>query len=446
MNILIKDINIVNEYKITKANILVENDIIKIISEKKINVSDNNHIIIDGNGKYAFPGIIDEHVHFREPGLTHKADIYTESRAAVAGGVTSVMDMPNVNPQTVTIKDLNNKIKIAEKKSFTNFSFYLGVTNNNIDEIKNINPKTVCGIKLFMGSSTGNMLIDDIDYLNTVFKESPTLIATHCEDEEIIIKNTAKYKEIFGNDIPFNYHPKIRTAEACYKSSALAVKLAEKHNSRLHILHLTSEKEIQLFKNNIKTKDKQITAEVCVNHLWFDEHDFDKLGSKIKCNPAIKSETDKTALLQALKNNYIDTIATDHAPHLFNEKQNSYFKAPSGIPIIQHSLLMMLEFYHQNKISLEQIVDKMCHKPAEIFNIDKRGFLKENNFADITIIDINDKTTVTKDTILYKCKWSPLENYSFSSKITHTIINGNLVYENGKFNEQFKGKALTFNR
>jgi len=356
------------------------------------------------------------------------------------------MDMPNVNPQTVTIKDLNNKIKIAEKKSFTNFSFYLGVTNNNIDEIKNINPKTVCGIKLFMGSSTGNMLIDDIDYLNTVFKESPTLIATHCEDEEIIIKNTAKYKEIFGNDIPFNYHPKIRTAEACYKSSALAVKLAEKHNSRLHILHLTSEKEIQLFKNNIKTKDKQITAEVCVNHLWFDEHDFDKLGSKIKCNPAIKSETDKTALLQALKNNYIDTIATDHAPHLFNEKQNSYFKAPSGIPIIQHSLLMMLEFYHQNKISLEQIVDKMCHKPAEIFNIDKRGFLKENNFADITIIDINDKTTVTKDTILYKCKWSPLENYSFSSKITHTIINGNLVYENGKFNEQFKGKALTFNR
>jgi len=447
MNILIKDINIVNESNIITRNILIKNDIIEIISKNDIDISSiNNVTIINGTEKYAFPGIIDEHVHFREPGLTNKADIYSESKAAIAGGVTSIMDMPNVKPQTTTLKDLNAKIKIAEQNSFTNFSFYIGVTKDNINEIKNINPKTVCGIKLFMGSSTGNMLINNINYLNLIFKESPVLIVTHCEDDDIIINNTKKYKKIFGDDIPFIYHPKIRTDEACYKSSALAIDLAKKHNTRLHILHITSEKEIKLFRNDIKTSDKKITAEVCVNHLWFDEHDFDKLGSKIKCNPAIKSESDKQALLNAVKNNYIDTIATDHAPHLLEEKNNKYLKAPSGIPVIQHSLLMMLEFYHQKKLSLEQIVDKMSHKPAEIFNINKRGFLKKGYFADITIVDLNNKTKITSDNILYKCKWSPMEGYLFKSKITHTIVNGNIVYDNGIFNENFKGKPLTFNR
>lgn len=447
MAILIKNIKIVNNLTIFKGNILIIDDKIKYISKDNISVANiSNIIIIDGNGKYAFPGIIDEHVHFREPGLTKKADIYTESKAAVAGGVTSIMDMPNVKPQTTTIEDINYKFKLAEQKSLTNFSFYLGVTNNNLNEIKKINPKKVCGIKLFMGSSTGNMLVDDINYLDKIFKESPVLIAAHCEDENTIINNSKKYKEMFGNNVPFDYHPKIRTEEACFKSSLLAVNLAKKNNSRLHILHLTTKKEINLFSNDKDTKDKKITAEVCVNHLWFDDNDYKKFGSKIKCNPAIKTKNDKDALLTAVKNNFIDTIATDHAPHLLTEKNNSYFNAPSGIPIIQQSLLMMLEFYHKNKISLEQIVDKMCHKPSEIFKIDKRGFIKEEYFADIVIIDLNSKTKVTNDNILYKCKWSPLEGYSFNSKITHTIINGNIVYDNGKFNEDVKGLPLSFNR
>lgn len=447
MNILLSNIKYVNEGKSLKGNILIVNDIIKTISKENINVSKfKDLLIIDGKGKIAMPGVIDDQVHFREPGLTNKADIYTESKAAIAGGVTTFMDMPNVIPQTTTIELLDDKIENAKGKSLANFSFYFGATNTNIEEIKKIDKNKVCGIKVFMGSSTGNMLVNNIDTLEHIFKESPVLIATHCEDEETIIRNTKKYKELYKNDIPLKFHPIIRSEEACFLSSSLAVSLAKKHNSRLHILHLTTKKELDLFDNKTIAKDKQITAEVCVHHLWFDNNDYEKYGSKIKCNPAIKTAADKEALFNAVLENKIDVIATDHAPHLISEKSNKYLKSPSGIPLVQHSLLLMLEFYHKNKISLEQIVDKMCHKPAEIFKIHNRGYLKEGYYADITIININEKTKVLKDNILYKCKWSPFEDYNFSSKISHTIVNGNLIYQNGNFDENYKGKLISFDR
>ncbi|MCG8411367.1 MAG: dihydroorotase [Bacteroidales bacterium] len=443
-SLLIKNVSIVNEGNITTGDVLIKNDIINNISE---NISTENiDEIIDGSNKYLFPGLIDDQVHFREPGLEHKAEIYTESKAAIAGGITSFMEMPNTIPQATSIKLLEEKYKLASEKSLANYSFYLGATNNNIEEIKKVNPKEICGIKVFMGSSTGNMLVDDANTLSEIFAESPVLIATHCEDEDTIIKNTQKLKDEFGENLPIKYHPLLRSEEACYKSSALAVELAKKYNSRLHILHISTEKELELFDNKTPSKDKLITSEVCVHHLWFSDEDYDKYGTRIKWNPAVKKKTDKEALLTGLKNNKIDVIATDHAPHTIKEKDNTYFKAPSGGPLVQHSFVAMLELYHQNKITLPEIVSKMCHAPADIFKIKNRGYIKEGYFADLVLVNLNNPWTVNYDNILYKCKWSPFEETRFTSKVTHTIVNGNIVYRDGIFNESTKGRRLKFDR
>ena len=445
MQTLIKNIRIINLSDDFIGNIYIKNGLIEKISKSEITIDDNTNII-DGTDKIIIPGVIDDQVHFREPGLTHKANIYTESKAAVAGGVTSFMDMPNVNPQTTTIEELDAKFIIGDENSLANFSFYFGATNDNIEEIKKVNPKTVCGVKTFMGSSTGNMLVDNIDSLNAIFKHSPVLIATHCEDEKIIVQNTKIYTEKYGDNIPVEKHPEIRSREACIKSSQLAISLAKKHNSRLHVLHITTKEEAEAFENILPSKDKRITAEVCVHHLWFNADDYAKQGAKIKCNPAVKYKSDQDALFTAMMSDKIDVIATDHAPHLLSEKDNKYNSSPSGIPLVQHSLVAMLEFYHQEKISLNKIVDKMCHKPAEIFQIENRGFIKEGYFADLTIIDLKSDWEVNKENILYKCEWSPFDGYKFKSKVTHTFVNGNLIYNNGEINENFRGKRLSFNR
>ncbi|PLX20274.1 MAG: dihydroorotase [Marinilabiliales bacterium] len=445
-DLLIKNVTIINEGIETEGGIIVhEGKILKIISDTD-SAKYESKKTINGQGKYLLPGIIDDQVHFREPGLTHKAEIYTESKAGIAGGITSYMDMPNTVPQATTIDLLEEKYAIAAKKSLSNFSFYLGATNDNIKEIKKVNPTNVCGVKVFMGSSTGNMLVDNIDSLSKIFKESPVLIATHCEDEETINKNTILYKEQFGEDIPIKYHPIIRSEDACYISSSLAVELAKKYNSRLHVLHLSTEKELKLFDNSISYIDKRITCEVCVHHLWFSDEDYDKHGTKIKWNPAIKTKKDRAALIKGLKSNKIDVIATDHAPHTIEEKSNNYFKAPSGGPLVQHSLVAMLELYHKGELSLSEIVHKMCHTPADIFQIENRGYIREGYWADFVLIDMNSPWKVDKENLLYKCKWSPFENEVFKSKITHTIVNGNIVYDNGYFNESLKGQRLTFKR
>lgn len=445
--LLIQNAILVNEGKEETGSILIEGDqIAEIFTHPAHTTLPEDAKVIDASGKYVLPGIIDDQVHFREPGLTHKGEIYTESKAGVAGGVTSFMEMPNTNPQTTTQKLLQEKFQIASQKSLANYSFYMGATNDNIEELLATDPQNVCGIKIFMGSSTGNMLVDNLETLDTIFKKSPLLIAVHCEDEQTIRKNLDKYKGIYGENIPVALHPVIRNDEACYLSSALAVHIAKKHNTRLHILHLSTAKEIQLLSNKIPAREKRITSEVCVHHLWFDDRDYERLGNKIKWNPAIKSENDKNKLLEALLNGTIDVIATDHAPHTIEEKTNSYFKAPSGGPLLQHSLNVMLELYHQNKISIATIVDKMCHAPAEIFQVKKRGYLRKGYFADLVLVDLSQKWTVSNDNMLYKCGWSPFEGYSFQGKVTHTFINGNMVYCNGKFDESFKGKALTFNR
>jgi len=446
MELLIKNIVIVNEGKQKNASLLIkQGKISKILSpeeENKVNAKQ----IIDGKGKYVFPGIIDDQVHFREPGLTHKADIYTESKAAIAGGITSYMEMPNTIPQTTNQQLLSEKFDLASQKSLANFSFYFGATNDNLDEIKKINPKEVCGVKVFMGSSTGNMLVDDKKALAAIFAESPVLIATHCEDETTIKNNIQKFKNEFGENVPIQYHPMIRSEEACYTSSSLAVELAQKYNARLHILHLSTAKELELLDNSILSKEKNITAEVCVHHLWFSDLDYQKNGTRIKWNPAIKTIKDRDGLLQGLKNNKIDVVATDHAPHTWKEKDNSYFKAPSGGPLVQHSFIAMLELYHQQKISLEEIADKMCHTPADIFQIDKRGYIREGYWADLVLVDLNTHWTVQENNLLYKCKWSPFEGQLFHSKVTHTLVNGNIVFEEGSFNENKKGMRLEFNR
>ena len=447
MKTLIKDAFIVNENKGFKGSLLIENGIIKQIIDDNASIDTTNiSTVIDAEGKLLIPGVIDDQVHFREPGLTHKAEIYTESKAAVAGGVTSFMEMPNTNPQTTTLKELDAKFKLAEQKSLANYSFYFGATNDNIEEIKKVDKQKVCGIKVFMGSSTGNMLVDSIESLNLIFSEAPTLIATHCEDEETIRYNTNKYREEYGEEVPINLHPKIRSAEACYKSSSLAVELAKKHGTRLHVLHLSTEKELELFDNSIPLKDKKITSEICVHHLWFDESKYNELGTKIKWNPAIKTKEDRKGLFTGLLNDKLDVIATDHAPHTFEEKSNTYFKAPSGGPLVQHSLQLMLEFYKKGEISIEKIVEKMCHNPAILFNIEKRGFIREGYWADLVLVDMDTSYKVNKENIQYKCKWSPFEGNVFQSKVTHTFINGNLVFENGKFYEDIKGKALRFDR
>tara|TARA_B100001287_G_scaffold208694_1_gene177684 strand:- start:2965 stop:4305 length:1341 start_codon:yes stop_codon:yes gene_type:complete len=443
MRTLIKSAKIVNEGNILNLDLLIEDDKIKQIS-KSIDLKAD--LVIEANGKYLIPGVIDDQVHFREPGLTYKADIYSESKAAVAGGITSFMEMPNTSPQALTQDLLEEKFNIAKYQSLANYSFFMGVSNNNLEEVLKTNPKNVGALKIFMGSSTGNMLVDDKSVLEEVFKKSPMIIAVHCEDEKIIQENIAKAKKQFGENIPITEHPNIRSEDACYKSSSLAIELAKKYDTKLHIFHLSTAKELELFDNSIPLKDKKITAEVCIHHLWFSEEDYKEKGTLIKWNPAIKKKSDKDALFKALLDDKLDVIATDHAPHTLEEKSNSYFKAPSGGPLVQHALPVMLEFFHQDKITLEKIVEKMCHNPAVLFDIEKRGYVKEGYYADLVLLDLNSSWVVTKENILYKCGWSPFEGEKFNSKVTHTFVNGHLVYDNGDFNENKRGERLKFNR
>ena len=444
MKILIKNAKIVNENQIFESDLLIEKDLISKISK---NISEEGaDKIIDASGKYLLPGIIDDQVHFREPGLTHKGDIESESRAAIAGGVTSFIEQPNTVPNAVTQELLEEKYQIASEKSFANYSFMMGGTNDNLEEILKTNPRNVAGIKLFLGSSTGNMLVDNPETLENIFSKTKMLIAVHCEDESTIRKNTEIYKEKFGEDIPMKYHHLIRSEEACYLSSSKAVELAKKTGARLHIFHVSTAKETELFQNNIPLKDKKITAEVCVHHLTFTNEDYETKGTLIKWNPAVKTEKDKDGLWEALLDDRIDIVATDHAPHTWEEKQNVYTKTPSGAPLVQHSLVAMIEHFKKGKISLEKIVEKMCHNPAILFQIEKRGFVKEGFKADLVLVDLDDEFTVSKENILYKCGWSPLEGATFHSKITHTFVNGNLVFENGKVSEEKFGERLLFER
>jgi dihydroorotase len=447
MKKLIANATIVNEGRKFIGHILIEEGIIIDIFEGSIDPKSIPHLeYIEALGKFLLPGVIDDQVHFREPGLTEKGDIYSESKAAVAGGICSYMEMPNTNPQTISQKNLKDKFDLAKTKSLANYSFYIGATNDNIDELLKTDPGKVCGIKVFMGASTGNMLVDNPDSLEQIFAKARLLVAVHCEDEPTIKKNTEKFKSEFGENIPFKFHPLIRSEEACFKSTFLATQLAKKHNTRLHILHLSSEKELLLLDQTIPLKEKRITAEVCIHHLWFDDNDYERYGAKIKWNPAIKKQSDKEALLNGLLENKLDVIATDHAPHTKAEKNNNYLKAPSGGPLVQHSLLAMLEFYHKGKISIEKIVEKMCHAPADIFQINKRGYLRKGYWADIVLVDLLKETKVDESNILYKCKWSPFETYTFKSRISQTFVNGNLVYNNGTFYEAIKGMPLEFNR
>ncbi len=444
MKTLIRNVRIINDGNDFVGSIIINGDTIESIIQGS-NTSTEGFQLINGEGKIAIPGVIDDQVHFREPGLTHKGDIYTESKAAVAGGITSFMEMPNTKPQTTTQDELHKKFDMGHAKSLANFSFYLGATNDNLPEIVKTDPKNVCGIKVFMGASTGNMLVDNEKTLEGIFAEAPCLIATHCEDEPTIRKNLEKYKAEFGDTILPKHHPLIRSVEACYLSSAKAVSLANKHNSQLHILHLSTARELGLFESGSVDK-KKITAEVCVHHLWFDESFYDTLGFKIKWNPAIKTQANREALLEALKANKLDVVATDHAPHTLEEKMNKYANSASGGPLVQHSLLVMLEMVKQGKLTLELVVEKMCHAPAKLFRVHNRGYLHEGYFADIVLVDLNSDTTVSPENILYKCKWSPFEGQTFHSKVTHTFINGKLVYNNGVFDENTKGLALTFDR
>jgi dihydroorotase len=443
--VLIKNAKIVNEGNVFEGDILIENEfIVEIASSISAKSADVN--VFDAEGKYVFPGVIDDQVHFREPGLTHKATIETESRAAIAGGITSFIEMPNTNPQTTTIKKLNEKFEIAAKTSYANYSFMFGGTNDNLDEILKLDPKKVAALKLFLGSSTGNMLVDNPDVLEKIFSSTDLLIAVHCEDETTIKNNLQKHIEEFGDDIPIKYHPIIRSEEACYLSSSKAIELAKKTGARLHVFHLSTGKETKLFTNKIPLKDKKITAEVCIHHLWFTDKDYDQKDTFIKWNPAVKTENDKEQLWKALLDDKIDVIASDHAPHTIEEKQNVYTKAPSGGPLVQHALPAMLEMYHKEKISLPKIVEKMCHNPAILFQIEKRGFIKEGFYADLVLVDLNNPWTVKKDNILYKCGWSPFEGTTFKSRITHTFVNGRIVYKNFKFYDIKAAKQLTFNR
>ena len=443
--LLIKNARIVNEGTIFEGDVLIENQIIKEISSS-ISVKNSNVTLIDAENNYLIPGVIDDQVHFREPGLTHKATIETESRAAIAGGITSFIEMPNTNPQATTIDKLEAKFQIAQKTSSANYSFMFGGTNDNLDEILKVDPLKVAGLKLFLGSSTGNMLVDNPEVLEKIFKSTDLLISVHCEDEDTIKQNTARYMETYGDDIPVKFHPEIRSAEACYISSSKAIALAKKTGARLHVFHLSTAKETALFSNKKALKDKKITAEVCIHHLWFSDEDYDKKGTLIKWNPAVKTAKDRAALWKALLNDKIDVIATDHAPHTLEEKSNNYIKAPSGGPLVQHGLVAMMEAHHNGKISIEKMVEKMCHNPAILFQIEKRGYIREGYFADLVLINPNNPWTVNKDNILYKCGWSPFESSTFKSRVTHTILNGTIVYENGNFTNQKAAMRLTFNR
>lgn len=442
---LIHNATIINEGESIKGSVLIEREIIKAIYKENSVPTEiiNRATIIDAEGLWLIPGVIDDQVHFRDPGLTHKGDIASESKAAIAGGVTSYMEMPNTKPQTTSIEALNDKFEVASQKSYANYSFYLGATNDNLAELRKIDKKNTCGVKIFMGSSTGNMLVDKRKALEAIFAEIDMIITTHCEEEEIIQKNIAYYKDLLGDNIPVKYHPLIRSAEACYQSSAKAVELADKYGARLHILHLSTEREISLFDVKPLT-EKKITGEVCVHHLWFSDEDYEKYGNRIKWNPAVKTKEDRDALLQGLLKGKLDVIATDHAPHLLEEKTGGCLQAASGGPLVQHSLQMMLEMSKQGKISKEEVVNKMCHAPATLFRINKRGYIREGYFADLVLVNPNKDYTITQENILYKCKWSPLENETVSTSIEKTFLNGQIAFENGQVNE-VRGQALTFN-
>jgi len=427
-NILIKNATIVNEGKSFHGDLLIINE------------------LIDASGFLLLPGIIDDQVHFREPGLTYKGDIHSESRAAVAGGITSFMDMPNTNPQTVTVDILNAKYRLGAENSLTNFSFYIGATNTNLNEVMSVDPREVCGIKLFMGSSTGNMLVDNEGALRELFSKAILPVTAHCEDEPTIRKNSEIYRLKYGEEVPINMHPLIRSRDACFKSSSFAVRLAKEFNTRLHILHLSTADEMKLFSNERPLREKRITGEVCVHHLWFEESSYNELGTLIKWNPSIKTRFDRDALISAVNNDLIDIIATDHAPHTLEEKKNTYFKAPSGGPLVQHSLVVMLELWHRKLISLEKIIEKMCHNPAILFNIKDRGFIREGYKADLCLVDPHNSWIVSKENILYKCGWSPFEGQEFNSKVIRTIVNGTIVYDDGVINEDYRGQRLMFDR
>ena len=442
---IIKNAKIINEQKIFESDILIEGSFITKISES-ISPNFPNTKIIDAEGNFIIPGLIDDQVHFREPGLTHKGDIYSESRAAVAGGITSYFEMPNTKPNTTTIDRLKNKFDLAKANSIANFSFMFGGTNSNLDEILKNNTKEIPAIKLFLGSSTGNMLVDDLDSLENIFSNVEIPIAVHCEDEKTVNENLKMHIENFGDDIPINYHPKIRSEEACFISSSMAVNLAKKTGARLHVFHLSTAKELELFSNQIPLSQKKITSEVCIHHLTFSDEDYDKFGSRIKWNPAIKTSNDREKLWEALNNDLIDVVATDHAPHTIYEKQNPYTSCPSGGPLVQHSLVSMLDGYHNEKITLENIVQKMCHNPAILFDIDKRGFIREGFYADLVIFDIKNPWKVSKDNLIYKCNWSPFENKSFRSRVLYTLVNGNIVFSNGKIIESAMGMKINFDR
>lgn len=444
--VIIQNATIINEGREFTGSVVIENEFIKqIIPGSEIpECIEQGAEVIDATGKWLLPGVIDDQVHFRDPGLTYKGDLHTESRAAIAGGVTSFMDMPNTKPQTTTIEDLEAKFERASEVAMANYTFFFGATNDNIDLIQKLDRKRVGGIKVFMGSSTGNMLVDNGSSLSRLFAETDVLIATHCEKESIIKANIEKYKALYGEDLPIKFHPLIRSAEACYASSAEAVELAHKYGTRLHLFHLSTAKELDLLESK-PLSEKHITGEVCVHHLWFDDRDYEKFGNLIKWNPAIKTEQDKLALIEAINNGKIDVVATDHAPHLMEEKQGSCLKAMSGGPLVQHSLVAMLRMAQMGYFPVTKVVEKMSHAPAELFRIEKRGFIRTGYFADLVLVDPNKEWTVEKDNILYKCGWSPFEGYTFKHTVDTTIVNGKVVYKQGAFDETFRGKELIFN-
>ncbi|MDF1575028.1 MAG: dihydroorotase [Bacteroidales bacterium] len=445
-NYLIKNAKIVNAGNITHGFVLVRGGIIRAMGAGEPGAEQDLAEEVDAGGKYLLPGVIDDQVHFREPGLTHKGEIATESKAAVAGGITSYMEMPNTKPPATSIEELEKKYTRASEVSMANYSFYLGATNNNLKEIKKLDPSRNCGVKVFMGSSTGNMLVDDPKALENIFAGSPTLICTHCEDEPTIRRNIQKARDEYGDEVPMKLHPVIRSEEACYLSSSRAVELARKHNARLHVLHLSTARELELFEQGTDFKKKRITAEVCVHHLWFDDGDYKRKGTLIKWNPAIKTKHDRDSLLAAVLNDKLDVIATDHAPHTIEEKQSRYFQSPSGGPLVQHSLNAMLELVHRGKISMEKVVEKMCHAPARLFGVKDRGFIEPGFKADLVLVDMEQEWTVAHSNIHYKCGWSPFQGEVFHSKVSHTWVNGKLAYMDGLFNEMIRGERLEFER
>lgn len=445
MSICIRNVSVVNEGSTRICDVWIQGEVILKITEHQ-EIPEPADQEIDGTGKFLIPGAIDDQVHFREPGLTHKGEIQTESRAAVAGGVTTYMEMPNTSPGAVTIELLEEKYKRASEVSYANYSFFMGTTNTNLSELLKLDPKKNCGVKIFMGSSTGEMLVDDPQALENIFAQVKTLIATHCEDDPTIQKNLAAYKDKYGEDIPVEFHPMIRNEEACYKSSSFAVALAQKHNTRLHILHISTAKELSLFEGSKPLKEKRITAEACVHHLWFTNEDYLTKGNLIKWNPAVKTSRDRMSIREALNNGKIDVIATDHAPHTKEEKAQKYSKAPSGGPLVQHSVVAMLDLVKEGVLSIERMVELMSHNVADLFEIDKRGYIREGYYADLVLIDTHSPWKVEESNLAYKCKWSPFDGHTFSSKIEKTFINGVLAYDNGVWNESVRGKRLEFNR